>query len=49
MTELTPQEKELVVQILMNGRYTPNEWETIVKPIVTKLQEKDELNAPIPT
>ena len=39
MIELTEQEGHIVLQIIMNSRFTPNEWEVSVKPIVMKLQE----------
>ena len=38
----TPQEKQVLVNIISQSKFTPNEWETIVKPIVAKLQAKEE-------
>ena len=35
---LTPQEKQAMVQLIANCRFTPDEWETLFKPIVMKLQ-----------
>ena len=41
--ELTPQDQQVLLNIIMNGRYTPQEWEDVVKPIVIKLQEEQEI------
>lgn len=39
MELFTKDEKTILLQIIFNGRYTPDEWERTVKPIVIKLQE----------
>lgn len=39
MTEFNEQEKQIILQIILNSRFTPNEWEQTVKPIVAKLQD----------
>jgi hypothetical protein len=36
--ELTPQEKQALIQLIANCRFTPDEWERLYKPIVQKLQ-----------
>lgn len=36
--ELTLQEQQVLLNIVMNGRYLPDEWENMVKPIVIKLK-----------
>lgn len=42
MTEIkepiTEQDKLVLLQIIMGSRFTPNEWEQTIKPIVAKLQ-----------
>lgn len=38
MTELTEQEKQALIQLIANCRFTPNEWETLFKSIVLKLE-----------
>jgi hypothetical protein len=38
--DLTLQDITVLLQIIGNGRYTPDEWEGVVKPIVIKLQEE---------
>lgn len=42
---LSKDEKDILLQIIFAGRYTPNEWEQTVKPIVLKMQEEDNGNA----
>lgn len=39
--DLTPQEKQALIQLIANCRFTPDEWEGTVKPIVLKLQMPD--------
>lgn len=39
--ELTPQEKQILLQIIWQCRFTPDEWEITVKPIVIKLKDSD--------
>ena len=39
MTELTLQERQILLQIIGQSRFTPDEWEVSVKPIVLKLKE----------
>jgi hypothetical protein len=36
--ELTDQEKLILLQIISQSRFTPDEWEFSVKPIVLKLK-----------
>lgn len=38
MEELTQDEKNVILQIIMNSRFTPDEWERTMKPIVIKLR-----------
>lgn len=38
----TQEEKQVLVNIISQTKFTPNEWENVVKPIVVKLQEKEE-------
>lgn len=40
--DLTAQEKNILLQIIGQSRFTPDEWEVSVKPIVMKLNEKEE-------
>jgi len=47
MTELTQQDKQVLRTIIMNGRYTPEEWENVVKPIMLKLQEAQPNGNPV--
>jgi len=39
--ELTQQEKGVLLQIIGQSRFTPDEWEMTVKPIVIKLRMQD--------
>lgn len=39
--EFTNQEKQALVQLIMNCRFTPDEWESVFKPIVVKLNTGD--------
>ena len=41
MIDLTGQEKNVLLQIIGQSRFTPDEWEGTVKPIVLKLQMPD--------
>lgn len=43
MIEFTPQEKNILLQIIGQSRFTPEEWEVSVKPIVLKLKEPEEV------
>jgi|LAHU01.1.fsa_nt_gb hypothetical protein len=43
--DLTKDEKAILLQIISQSRFTPNEWEVSVKPIVLKLQEEQNGNA----
>lgn len=36
---LSKDERQVLIQIVSMGRYTPHEWEQTVKPIFLKLQE----------
>ena len=40
---LTQQEKQVILQIIDQSRFTPGEWELTVKPIVLKLKETGEM------
>lgn len=40
---LTAEEKQVLVNIISQAKFTPNEWESVVKGIVVKLQEKEEV------
>lgn len=41
MVRLTAQECQVIMQVIYSCRYTPEEWENVVKPIVAKLQAGD--------
>lgn len=41
MIGLTVQEKQILLHIIGQSRFTPDEWESHVKPIVLKLKEVD--------
>ena len=43
MMELTQQEKNVLLQIIGQSRFTPDEWEVTVKPIVLKLKMPEEV------
>jgi len=47
MTGLTEQDKATLLQIIMMSRFTPDEWERSVKPIVVKLQVSEEQDGKI--
>lgn len=38
--ELTQEEKQVLINIISNSKFTPTEWEQVVKNIVVKLQWK---------
>ena len=40
---LTETEKTVLINIISASKFTPNEWETVVRPIVVKLQAKEEI------
>ena len=37
--ELTKEEKQIILNIITQSKFTPNEWEQVVKKIVIKLQD----------
>jgi len=37
MIQLTQQERDILIQLIRNCRFTPDEWEQTFKPIVLKL------------
>ena len=39
---LTQEEKQVLINIIAQAKFTPQEWENVVKGIVVKLQEKEE-------
>ena len=39
---LTNDEKQVLINIIAQSKFTPQEWENVVKNIVVKLQEKEE-------
>ncbi len=39
---LTNEEKQVLVNIISQSKFTPQEWESVVKNIVVKLQQKDD-------
>lgn len=43
--ELNAQEKQILLQIIGQSRFTPDEWEVTVKPIVMKLKTPEEVKA----
>jgi hypothetical protein len=38
--ELTADQCQIIINIINSGRYTPHEWEEVVKPIITILSSK---------
>lgn len=43
MIDLTQPEKNVLLQIIGQSRFTPDEWEVSVKPIVAKLKMPEEV------
>ena len=39
---LTKEEKQILVKIIYQSKFTPHDWENVIKKIVVKLQEKEE-------
>jgi hypothetical protein len=44
MIQLTPQERDILIQLIRNCRFTPDEWEQTFKPIVLKLGTAENMN-----
>ena len=41
MDLFTQQEKQAMIQLISTCRFTPDEWESVFKPIAIKLQMKE--------
>ena len=49
MTKLNEQQMKVISQVLFNGRWTGQEWEQQIKPIINTLAKMiDELNSRTP-
>jgi hypothetical protein len=44
--ELNKAQKETLVTVILQSRFTPDEWERVIKPIVVILQEEPKAEEP---